>query len=149
MKRFDDKIFYSPDGCWYWTGARTPLGYGTFSLNRKSYRAHRLSYQMHKGDIPEGLCVCHSCDNRLCVNPDHLWLGTVQENSIDMVKKGRRHDNAGEKHGNCKINTEQAITIKSLLGEGVRMAEISKRIQIPYETIRNIKRGDTWKHINP
>lgn len=78
----------SPDGCHYWLGPTAPNGYGRFQVDGKAYYAHRASYQYHKGN-PIGLFVCHACDNRLCVNPDHLFLGSALDNTRDMINKGR------------------------------------------------------------
>jgi hypothetical protein len=82
-------VFYSIDGCWYWIGGVQTKGYGWF----RSRLAHRVSYSIYKGIDPGNLNVCHSCDNKLCVNPDHLWLGTTNENIQDKMKKGRYRGN--------------------------------------------------------
>lgn len=76
--------------CWIWSRSCIKQGYGQFYIGRKSIRAHRYSYLIFKGDIENNLLVCHSCDNPSCVNPSHLWLGTTQENTKDMIKKGRK-----------------------------------------------------------
>lgn len=75
--------------CWLWTGAKMSRGYGTFSIGVKTYRAHRIAYEIAKGPIPEGKFVCHTCDVRDCVNPAHLWIGTVTDNAQDMMRKNR------------------------------------------------------------
>jgi hypothetical protein len=80
-----------PNKCWKWTGLKDKDGYGKWSINYKSIRAHRYSYQIHKGNIPKNQHICHSCDNPSCVNPTHLWTGTPNDNIQDKVKKGRQY----------------------------------------------------------
>jgi hypothetical protein len=77
------------NGCWDWTGGRSSDGYGQVRWYRRALRAHRVAYALAKGLIPKNLLVCHSCDNILCINPEHLWLGTVKANTQDMIRKGR------------------------------------------------------------
>jgi hypothetical protein len=87
--RFIKKV-NKTDSCWLWTAAiRGKSGYGAIRVNRKTVDSHRLSYKLHNGEIPENMYVCHTCDNPLCCNPKHLWLGTMKQNMQDMHSKGR------------------------------------------------------------
>jgi hypothetical protein len=85
-------------GCWNWTG-NTTKGYGQFRIGKSMVYTHRFSFEVHKGQIPDKMLVCHTCDNTRCLNPDHLWIGSNKENSEDKVKKGRESSGRGEKNG--------------------------------------------------
>lgn len=88
--RFSAKVSPEPmSGCWLWTGSFRRDGYGSLSIDGVTHAAHRVSWWLSKGEIHDGLCVLHRCDNRACVNPDHLWLGTKRDNTNDMLRKGR------------------------------------------------------------
>lgn len=131
-------------GCWIWLGIIDGPGYGIVSIKRRSTKAHRFSWELHRGPIPDGLCVCHVCDNRLCINPDHLFLGTKLDNCRDMYSKGRNVNNSGVKHWHAKITEAQARKIKRsrLLGH-----VLMKRYGLSKAQISAIRTGRSWKHI--
>ncbi len=104
---------YDSSGCLLWQRAvlTARMGYGVLNYGGKVVYAHRLSYEVFKGPIPEGMLVCHSCDVPACINPDHLWLGTQKENVLDCCKKGRNSRNAGEAHSRLKLTDAEAVLI--------------------------------------
>jgi hypothetical protein len=89
------------DSCWLWTGALNSQGYGSIGVNGKSVSAHRFSYELYVGEIPAGMVVCHSCDVRHCVNPEHLWVGTTADNNRDMFTKDR-NGSSSRKRTHCR-----------------------------------------------
>jgi hypothetical protein len=132
--------------CWLWLGSKNQDGYGRFSMNRKNVLAHRVSYQIYNGEIPTGMIVIHSCDNRGCVNPQHLRLGTQRENVFDMVSKGRNGDHSGEKCGMSKLTWYDVNQIRLMSASGSYISEeIGKKFNVCGSTIRRIIRNETWK----
>ena len=127
-------------GCWVWLGCVSNAGYGLCASEKgKTASAHRVSYEAYKGEIPDGMVVAHACDNRLCVNPDHLWLATHAENSADMVTKKRSA--RGEKCGKSKLNEEQ---IKFIRESGMSHRKLGAMFNVSHANIGYIKRGVTW-----
>lgn len=127
-----------PNGCWPWTGARTPKGYPRFG--DASY-AHRLILEQASGH--SGIVACHSCDVPSCCNPAHLFWGSHKDNSQDMVTKER--STRGEKHANARLTAEQVEAIRKARDEGERRREVAARFGVSYGTIGNIWRGETWR----
>lgn len=151
IQRFWNKVnIETPDKCWEWTGCRTPLGYGILMLpsidgsKRKRIFAHRYSWDIHYGSLPQELSVCHHCDNPPCINPNHLFLGTTADNLRDMALKGRSQQ--GEKHHNVKITEATIIEIRRL-SEHMSMPEIAKSLGLQYLYVWHIVRRKKWKHI--
>jgi len=134
-----------PDKCWEWQGTMIHTGYGRLWFRDRAYIAHRLSYEVHIGPIPEGLVVCHRCDNRKCVNPGHLFLGTSQDNTADMVQK-RRH-RFGEGSHNALLTETQVQQIRLLVVAGVKQRDIAREFHISQTTVWQIKNRLTWRHV--
>lgn len=143
-KRFD---FYTDKSgeCWIWIGGIREDGYGQFSINRESIAAHRFSYLHFVGTIGRGMHVCHHCDNPKCVRPDHLFLGTHQDNMNDSNQKGRRK---GSKNANSVITEDQVIEICDLYSSGrFTQPQLAEMFGITQMNIWQIVSGRTWKHV--
>lgn len=144
MERFEDKIFYSPDGCWYWLGALN-RNRARIIVNGINCHASRVSYELYKGEIPNGLSVCHSCDNPMCVNPHHLWLGTHQENMADMAKKGRAASMRGEASPTRKLTNQDVLLIRS--NPHIRGIDLATILNVGTSAISAIRNFKSWTHI--
>lgn len=147
---FENKFKKIPGHCWVWEGAKDKHGYGNFSFHinsspkkYKKYRASVFSYETYIGVIPKGMLVCHSCDNTSCVNPDHLFIGTPQDNMTDMVNKERCL--YGHRNHKAKLTPEQVLDIRERLSGGKRiMAQIAREYKVHYTTIKSLKYRKTW-----
>ena len=148
IARFWSRVDKTDDvnSCWEWTAAKINAGYGQVSLNGTTVLAHRFAWVLHFGDIPEGLCVLHKCDNRGCVRPDHLWLGTKADNQRDMVDKGRSARLQGEDHGRSKLTEAQAILIKNTYPAASQYL-LADVYGIDQSQISRIINGDNWRHL--
>lgn len=134
--------------CWDWIGACNKYGYGQIRLNDKVIRVHRFSWIIHNGKIPGDLYVLHKCDNPLCVNPNHLFLGTHQDNMDDMINKKRDNKAKGENHGMAKLTSKEVKKIKVLLNQKeISRKRISKMFNISQSVIASINTDKTWRHV--
>lgn len=141
-RRFHGYVEPDPNsGCWLWSGALTQTGYGQLMETKNGchaqHRAHRLSYRLHRGPIPDGMFVCHRCDVPACVNPDHLFLGTHRDNMADMVKKGR-HPRNGLPTSTRRLTPEAVASIRS---REKTSAAYGAEFGVSAAHIRNIWRG--------
>lgn len=140
--RFEAK-FQKSEGCWIWMSGLTTTGYGSFTIDNKSAKAHRVAYQIYVGPVPRGMHVLHRCDNRKCVNPHHLFLGTNQTNIDDKVSKGRQLK--GERCRFTKLTADQVKEVFQLFTNGLTKTAIAKKFNVSDVAIGKIIRGKSWK----
>lgn len=138
--------------CWTWKAGRFARGYGQFRVGTRKVRAHRFVYEIEAGPIPEGMFVCHHCDNPLCVRPSHLFLGTAADNAADRDRKGRyRHpgpaaaSRPGEKNPAAKLTLHAVKLVRGLSRQGYSNRRLAKIFNMGASQIGNIVRGDSWK----
>ena len=139
-------------GCLEWHGYKDIYGYGILLVSidgiKKNKKAHRLSYEQTYGDIEVGKLVCHRCDVRSCIEPTHLYLGTVADNNKDMMQKGRfrsgKQNNNGEKNPNAKLTSTQVDSIKILFNYGITQKQIANSLFLHRSTIQRIASGKNW-----
>ena len=135
--------------CWLWNRKGTTR-YGMISINSKNRRVNRVAYETFCGKIPEGMCVCHACDNPKCINPKHLWLGTHKENMIDCKNKGRARAPVGEKQHSNKLTESQVLEIRKIFKSGsASYKKEAKRFGVDPKNIYCIVKGLTWKWLMP
>lgn len=121
------------------------VGYGYFSFGGRDGYAHRFSWELHNGALPEGACVLHKCDVRMCVNPDHLFLGTRTDNQADAARKGRMP--RGARHWNAKLTSEDVVEIERMLRSGMSHAQIASHYDVCRQTVSSIKAKRLWRHV--
>lgn len=138
--RFWSKVDKTGD-CWLWMGCIDSKGYGSIGIKTRTARVHRVSWELCRGTIPKGLFVLHTCDNRPCVNPDRLFLGTNTDNMKDMVLKGRA------RNGHIKLTYEQVREIRARVESGDKQATLVKEFGMSSAAISRVATGKAWKHV--
>ncbi len=134
------------NGCWIWTGLVTSRGYGKVTSNKRTVATHRLFYEWFVGPIPEGMCVCHKCDVRRCVNPVHLFLGTQLDNIRDAMAKDR--DPSGERNGRARLTTMQVKEIRCKYSAGhTTLAKLAEQYGTPMQNVSRIVRRELWRNV--
>lgn len=162
IEMFNARIRITP-GCWWWTGTlshpSSSLRYGKMKFKGRQLKAHRISYEIYFGPIRDGMFICHKCDNPSCVNPDHLFEGTHQDNMDDKVAKGRqaagvkltqnRNSAAGERHGRAILTEHDVLEIRRIAATQHRFgrAALAAKYGVSESTIKSIKSRKLWKHI--
>jgi hypothetical protein len=150
VDRFWTKVRKSPNGCWEWIGCFSDTGYGNFYADGSLRLTHRYSWTLHVGAIPKGLCVLHRCDNRACVRPDHLFLGTKKDNTRDMFYKGRERNLGickGEQHGNSKLTLEQVLRIRAESAAGRKHREMAAEMGVTESLVSKVVHRKVWTHV--
>ena len=142
-ERFHNQyIPVTESGCWLWTGAG--MRYGAIKNKGEIFYAHRISYEMHNGKIPKGLCVLHRCDVQACVNPEHLFLGTKKDNAVDRMNKGRGYRPIGEKNIKARFTEDEVRKIRT---SSKTIEELADHYDVTDSCIYQILNRITWKHI--
>ncbi len=152
MKRFLSKTAFN-NGCVEWQGMKSGSGYGKVAINKQKYLAHRIAYcWANSVEIESANFVCHSCDNPCCVNPDHLWLGSVHDNNNDALAKGRlkiylgHTMNKGSRNGQSKLTEAKATAIRAALAEGKTQQAVAKTFGVCQSVVSHINTRKLWNH---
>lgn len=153
QNKFWSKVNRIENSCWVWNGGISKTcGYGYFYADNCNIGAHRAAYIINtKQEIPKGYCVCHKCDNKICVNPHHLFLGTIKDNNLDMIKKGRAcfpKPRIGSLNRSCKLDEIKVKEIINRISQGKTNKEIASEFCVSQQIIYNIKIGRTWRHLD-
>lgn len=146
-ERFWELVQKQDEGCWEWQGRVNESGYGLFWHEGKNRLSHRFSWELHNGEIPEGMCVCHKCDVRTCVRPDHLFVGTTQDNTADKMAKGRHRTNPprGMAAHNAKLTDDDVREIRASVG--ITQKQLGEKYGVHSSVISEIKTGKRWTHV--
>jgi hypothetical protein len=153
MKRFWNKVnIVGDDECWLWIAGKNHNGYGQFRYKNKMVTAHRMAWFLKFGEIPKdgtphGICILHKCDTPLCVNPNHLFKGTVQDNNKDKTEKGRQSHIGGEEHHQAKLKESQVIQIRQIYKVGgISCKSVAEQFKVSESLVTQIVRGSIWRH---
>ena len=135
------------DGCWEWTGTLSSNGYGKSWFSGRLVRAHRVSWALVNGPVPAGMCVCHHCDNRVCVRPDHLFIGTYRDNVLDKEHKGRGNHPRGSSAGRALVTEVDVVEIRRLAEGGMCYHDIGPSYGLSKQAVGSIVRRQSWRHV--
>ena len=146
--RFFKALEWQDNGCLYWLRGCNSDGYGATSKRSKQMRANRVFYDIFNGPLVDGEVICHSCDNRQCVNPDHLWSGTLTDNNRDRSIKKRSRDQTGTKNNQAKLDDSKVFTILNLVACGMLHREAADIFGVTQTMVSRISRGESWQHVD-
>lgn len=145
LERFESKFTRgNEEDCWEWNATRNKNNYGYIAIDRIPKLAHRVAYQLYIEEIPEGVCVLHRCDNPACVNPRHLFLGTLSDNTKDCIEKGRGNRPVGEKHYKALLTVKDVLDIRS---STLSVKELAQRYNVRPNTIYHVRDRTKWKSV--
>lgn len=145
--RLETERKVTESGCWEWTTYKTPLGYGRAHINGKLQLVHRAAYEYYVGPFDKSLFVCHKCDNPSCFNPDHLFLGTAQDNVDDMIVKGRQKLGRVRVGEQCKASKLTADDVRKIRADSRLQRVIGSEYKITQGQVSAIKRRAAWAHV--
>lgn len=145
--RFVDLSLVNDAGCWVATIGLNEKGRPRHKVGSKVFYVSNLMYVISNGELPNGLLVCHTCDNPSCINPEHLWLGTPLENMEDMKRKGRSPDQSGSNNGNARLTAGDISNVRKLLNSGCSLGSVSKVTNISKSHVYRISCGNVWNKI--
>ena len=145
-EKFNRSFVRDASGCWLWARSTTQSGYGRIRVGSKTKRAHRVSFELHVGELGDDDVVCHRCDTPACVNPGHLFLGTHADNVRDMVRKGRSVK--GERVGTSKLSASDVIKIRKMCeAREVSQSAVGRLFGVSQECVSSVFLRRSWKHI--
>jgi len=153
ISAYEEQVIKNNDSCWGWKGSVNNKGYGQVFCGGEIKFAHRFSYENFVASIPSGMFVCHHCDNPICSNPHHLFIGTNSDNILDSIEKGRfkRVPDAckarGEKVAGSKLKENEVVQIKKMIEHGFGNKPIAELFHVGHATISLIRVNKTWKHV--
>lgn len=153
LRKIERRVSLDPSGCLNWTGSTDSYGYGQMKWRGRTRLVHRLAYWIFGNKPPTGLSVLHTCDNRRCINPNHLYLGTQRENMRDMVVRRRFADVSGENNPRAKLTSRDVLEIRNAVShkfnhDGATHSDIAKRYGVSKSTIDQISRGIVWREVS-
>lgn len=144
-ERFLSRVDMKSDSdCWLWTGRTNPDGYGQFDCQNTAIASHRYMWSILNGEIPSDMVICHKCDNPPCCNPQHLFMGTVQDNVRDRDTKGRQANHSGTKNGRAVLSEAEVLRVRALRDSGVTYKGIAREMGVSEGCINHILNGRHW-----